>query len=218
MHPGDLVPSERELTELFGVSRTTVRLALEELANRGIVERVHGRGTFVTDRSSSTTNLAHEYSFTEQMREMGRVPTTDILSFGIVKPHGAPVASLQLADGENVYVIRRLRRADGVPMMVETTYLPVSKFIGLTREQLTSMPMYDLFDKVYGQTILLAEEDFSAGLASADDAKLLGISGGSAILRLKRETYNVQHEPIEYTQSVARGDQFHYQIRHLHQQ
>ena len=79
--PGDLMPTERALTERYGNSRTTVRLALQELERLGLVIRQHGRGTFVADRSAQTTNLMQSYSFTEQMRELGRVPETTILEF-----------------------------------------------------------------------------------------------------------------------------------------
>ena len=78
---GDMIPSERELSERYGLSRTTVRLALQELERLGLVVRQHGRGTFVTDRSAKATNLMQSYSFTEQMRAMGRDPETTILEF-----------------------------------------------------------------------------------------------------------------------------------------
>lgn len=79
--PGDLIPSERELAERFGLSRSTVRLAIQELEYLGRIVRKQGRGTFVADRLAQATNLTQSYSFTEQMKAMGRLPETTILEF-----------------------------------------------------------------------------------------------------------------------------------------
>ena len=83
--PGDLMPSERELSERYALSRTTVRLALQELERLGLVVRQHGRGTFVADRAAQATNLMQAYSFTNQMRSLGRVPETTILEFSEIE-------------------------------------------------------------------------------------------------------------------------------------
>ena len=184
--PGDLIPSERELSERYGLSRTTVRLALQELERMGLVVRQHGRGTFVADRSAQTTNLMQAYSFTEQMRGMGRDPLTTILEFSEVEADKNLVEHMNVRLGERLFKIKRLRSADAMPMMVERTYLPARKFLTLRRPMLEQKPLYDIID----------------------------ISEGAPVLDLVRTTYNVHNEIVEYTLSVARADQFKYKVMH----
>lgn len=208
------MPSERELSERYGLSRTTVRLALQELERLGLVIRQHGRGTFVADRSAQTANLMQTYSFTEQMRELGRVPKTDILDFTELDADANMAEHVGVREGERVFKLKRLRSADGTPMMVEVTYLPVRKFLSLRRPLLESRSLYDVIEKVYHEKIKVAEEEFFASVARPADALLLDIPENSPVLDLVRTTYSMANEIIEYTRSVARADQFKYKVYH----
>lgn len=212
--PGDLMPSERELSERYGLSRTTVRLALQELERLGMVVRQHGRGTFVADRSAQATNLSQQYSFTEQMRSMGRVPETTLLEFSEIDADKQLAERMGVRLGDRLFKLKRLRSADGIPMMVEKSYLPVRKFLTLKRPLLDSMPLYEIVETVYHEKIRLAEEEFFASVARSADAHLLGIAEGDPVLDLVRTTYNTSNEIIEYTLSVARADQFKYKVVH----
>ena len=214
LEPGDLLPSERELTERYGLSRTTVRQALRELEGLGLVYRRHGKGTFVASTEAQATNLSQTYSFTEQMREMGRVPATDILEFSRAGADKYLAGHMGLRIADAVYVLRRLRSADGVPMMLERTYLPVRRFLGLTREQLEGVSLYEVMEGAYHERIRLAEEEFSASIARPEEARALGIKEGSPVLDLMRTTTNEAGEVIEFTLSVARADQFRYKVSH----
>lgn len=215
MVPHDKLPSERELTAQYGVSRTTVRLALQELEATGYIYRRHGKGTFVSDLTKDAADLAGAYSFTEQMRSLGRNPETRILSFEKIEADKYIAQHMNLPLGEAVFKLSRLRLADREPLMVEDSYLPVKLFLSLDENMLRRKPLYDLFSADFNQTVRLADEELYASIAQKDDAKLLGIPEGAPVLHLARSTYNMKNEIIEFTLSVARADQFHYNIRHI---
>ena len=147
---GDMIPSERELSSAM-VSRTTVRLALQELERLGLVVRQHGRGTFVTDRSAKATNLMQSYSFTEQMRAMGRDPETTILEFCEMEADKNLAEHMGLRIGDRILSSKRLRSADNMPMMVERSYLPVQSISSLKRPLLERKPLYDVIEQDFQQ-------------------------------------------------------------------
>ena len=215
MEANDMLPSERELTNRYGLSRTTVRLALQELEKQGYIYRQHGKGTFVSDLSKQVTNLSGSYSFTEQMRSLGKTPETKILEFEVVEANKYLAGRLGVSLGEKLLKLKRLRLADGQPMMLERSYLPAKKFLTLTRELLEQKPLYDLFSQEFNQTIRVANEEFFATVAKSKDARQLQIIEGSPVLNLRRTTYNTENEIIEFTLSVARADQFRYRIAHV---
>lgn len=215
MKPGDLLPSERDLSLQYNLSRTTVRLALGELEALGAVIRKHGKGTFVADTSSESTNLISAYSFTEQMKEQGRTPTTKILDFRIVEAKRNVAENLHLPQGSKIYAVRRLRLADNVPMMVGVSYLPYQLFPNLSLEALVEHPLYEIFEKAYNQVIHIATEECSASLCRMEEARALGLEEGVPVLRFVRNTSNNHGQIIEYTRSVARGDRFKYVVTHV---
>ena len=212
--PGDMLPSERELSERYGLSRTTVRLALQELERQGLVVRQHGRGTFVADRSAKTADLMTSYSFTEQMRELGRKPETVILEFDELEADKNLAGHMGARIGDKLYKLKRLRSADGMPLMIETTYLPVRKFLSLKRPMLEGHSLYGVIKRAYGEKIRVAEEEFYASVARLSDARVLDIDEGDPVLDLVRTTFNIHNEIVEYTLSVARADQFKYKVFH----
>lgn len=210
--PGDLLPSERELSEDYDISRTTVRLALKELETLGFIRRRHGKGTFVADRSQETTNLTRAYSFSEQMRSLGRTPRSELLEFGPVDAPKSVADRMGLAAGDRVISMRRLRLADEVPMLVEHTYLPSRVFAGLTSDEVLSRSLYKIMAQDYHVEVRVAEEEFYASVARREDAELLGISEGAPVLQLFRLTYDLHNRVVELTKGVARADQFRYKV------
>ncbi|HEL1585337.1 TPA: GntR family transcriptional regulator [Streptococcus suis] len=214
MAPNEKLFSERELTQVYGVSRITVRLALQELEKRGLVYKKHGKGTYVSEIREPAVDLSAAYSFTEQMKKMDKVPKTIILLLRTMAANDYIARNLQLQVGQEVVELERLRLADGIPMMLERTYIPAHLVPDLTEERLNQKPLYEIFGDDYGQIIRLAEEEFYASLALDNEAKLLGIKSNSPVLHLLRKTYNDKNMLIEYTFSIARADQFRYKISH----
>lgn len=206
--------SERAICEKYNVSRTTVRVALNELEEMGFIYKRHGKGTYVSGLWKEMKNLTDSYSFTDQMRQLGKTPRTNLLSFEVTKANPYVAKNLGMSEGEKVYKLKRLRCADGMPMMLETTYIPKYLFQGLTKEELKSMPLYELYPTLYNQEIKYADEEFFASIAQEKEAKQLSIPDGTACLRIFRSSYNQDNKIIEFTISVARGDQFVYKIRH----
>ncbi|MDO4605437.1 MAG: GntR family transcriptional regulator [Helcococcus sp.] len=115
--PNQQLPSERELVQMFNVSRSTVRLTLRDLEERGLIYRLHGKGTFVSPIFIKQTNLGNMYSFSNQMSTEGRRPTTKNISLELkIPPHGI-TQQLNLSNDEKTFVLMRLRLAQDEPVL-----------------------------------------------------------------------------------------------------
>ncbi|KRM71778.1 GntR family transcriptional regulator [Lacticaseibacillus brantae] len=215
MQPHDKLPSERELTNTYQVSRNTVRMALDELETMGLVYRQHGRGTFVLNNAKQTTDLSTTYSFSTQMAALGRTAQTDLLYLHEVEANKYIAEKLDLPLGAPVYKLKRVRIADGMPLMVERTYIPGTIFPGFTAEMLKDTALYTVMQDTYHVKIAEATEGFYASLIGSKDADLLKVPTDSPGLNVRRTTYSDTHDVVEYTMSVARSDQFIYQVHHV---
>lgn len=206
----DRLPSERELCETYDVSRSTVRQAIQELEKEGYIYRVHGKGTFVSPEKFKQ-DLLEFYSFTEEMKKIGKTPSSKVLDFEIVECNEKLARKMNLNVGDNIYKFTRLRLADNQPMMVETSHVPCNRFPGLTRDELERYAMYDIFTKKYNIKFTCAEETFQPVLTREDEAKLLNYSAEMPSMMIERTTYE-NETIIEYTKGIARGDRFKYRV------
>ncbi|GAQ26009.1 GntR family transcriptional regulator [Tepidanaerobacter syntrophicus] len=206
----DKLPSERELCEKYDISRSTVRQAIQELEREGYIYRIHGKGTFVSPEKFKQ-DLLKFYSFTEEMKKLGKVPTSKVLDFKIAKCNEKLAQKMRLNVHDEIYVFTRLRLADGEPMMLETSHVPCGRFPGLTKEKLERRPMYDIFSEEYNTTFTFAEEIFQPVITRENEAKLLNYYEGLPSMMIERFTYE-KDTVIEYTKSVARGDRFKYRV------
>lgn len=206
--------SEREICQTYEVSRTTVRSALNRLENLGYISRQQGKGTFTSDAWQDRPKLSMGYSFTEQMQTLGKKPSSHLVSFGQILANKEVANALDIDYQTPVWYLNRIRLADEKAMMVELTYLPLDLFPKLSAREIEENSLYQLFENSYQQTILFADETFTASLLEKEQAKLLGVRTGDPCLSLTRKAYNHDRRIIEYTTSLARHDCFFYQVRH----
>ncbi|WP_207858058.1 GntR family transcriptional regulator [Lucifera butyrica] len=210
MKEDDRLPSEREICEMYNVSRATVRQAMQEMERDGYICRSHGKGTFVASQRVNQ-ELLKFYSFTEEMKKLGKIPSSRVLSFEVMGCSKKIADKLSVKDGSMVYKMLRLRLADNKPMMIERTYLPYERFPGLTRELFEKTAMYDIFTQKYGVKFTSAKEKFQSVNTSEEEAKYLQVAKEIPSLKIERYTFESE-KVIEYTISIARGDKFEYCI------
>lgn len=203
---GTTIPSERELTERFDVSRMTVRQAITNLVNDGLLYREKGRGTFVASPKVEQP-LNGLTSFTEDMMARGMVPSSKMINFEILEPESDISAALQLAQGDEVYFVERIRFADDKPMAIERTYLPVKQFSDLHQDSFKGS-LYAMIEKDQQLTISRATQRMEAGLVKKEDADLLQIKPPAAILMIERISYLAGEMPFEVVRSTYRADRY----------
>jgi GntR family transcriptional regulator len=211
MPPGSPVPPERELAQLYGTSRTTVRQALAELVVEGRLLRMQGKGTFVAKpKVAQVLELA---SYTARMRAHGLRPETRVLDIGYVTADEELASRLGIRPGGRALRIHRLRLADGEPMSVDTSHLPARRFPGL-RKQLAQHPsLYETLAEAHGVELAEAEETIETVLAGPHDARLLGVDTGLPLLLLSRHAFDIDGNPVEWAQSLYRGDRYKFVTR-----
>jgi GntR family transcriptional regulator len=209
--PGQRIPSEAELVGAYAASRITIRQALSVLSQEGLVVRERGRGSFVRD-PAIIARPSRLTSFTAEMRAKGIRPSSQVRSFTIEAADEDIARHLDLATGEAVLRLERLRHGDGEPIGIQVAWLPAALFPGLLDVDFSSVSLYEELERRYGVIVNDAEETFSASLIDADTAILLSVPVFAAAFRVTRVGRNAGR-PIEFTQSILRGDRYRVQVR-----
>jgi GntR family transcriptional regulator len=199
---GTPAPSERELVQLFGVARMTVRQALDALVAEGLLERIPGRGTFVADhRLDQVPRLT---GFGEEMRRRGMRPGSRTLLARLESAGPGVARALEIEVGDSVVHWQRLRTADDAPMCVEDAYLATALVPGLL-EGLPESLYADLEARNLAPT--WGEDSVDAGLAQQPEAQLLAVQAGHPVLRIARRAF-CEKLPVEVSRSTYRADRF----------
>lgn len=215
LRPGDRLPSEQELEERYGVSRTTVRQAVASLVADGVARKIQGRGTFLSDPEVS--HVPRLTSFTENMLAQGHVPTKELLDSRRVSPPILTHMNIDTDPGGEFRFLRRLLLADGRPIGLADTWLPLSVLEGhdepLEFEALGSQSLYEvLAAPPLGLSLHHGSELVYASLADTEMAALLRCDTNAPALVAERTTYTAEDRVVEFTRMSFAGNRYVYRI------
>ncbi|WP_048716545.1 GntR family transcriptional regulator [Bacillus sp. 522_BSPC] len=208
--PGDPISSEREFSEKYGISRMTVRQAINNLVAEGVLVRQRGKGTFVATPKVEQ-ELSGLTSFSEDMRSRGLTPKTKILDFKTIPCPRRVASKLRIEEEEMVYEFSRLRIADEIPMALETSYIPTALIKELQEETLHGS-IYEYVEKTLQLKISHATQTIESTLSQKNESIPLGIKEGAPALLMERYSYLENGTPFEYVKSIYRGDRYKFVI------
>jgi GntR family transcriptional regulator len=212
LRAGDSLPSEEELSRIYGVSRMTSRQALQVLKSQGFVTRHKGQGSFVS-QPRVEKDITHLSGFTSEMRAMGIKTTSQVLE-ARVSPAPAEVASqLGIAVNAPMYRLLRLRLGDGLPIAIEEIRLPHERFPGVEKLDFSRISLYQTLRERYEIRVSRADEILEARSATKREADLLEIQARSSLLVISRTLWSTDGLPVETAHSVYRGDRYRAVLR-----
>ncbi len=207
---GDKIPTEKELSETFGVSTAVVRQAVSLLVNEGFLVKRQGKGTFVVDTRvrQGPRKLS---SFSEEMAAMGLKASSIVLEKGIKEADEKISKALQIQPKTRVIMVKRLRLANDEPLGIQTFYIPEYMVPDFLQNDLTQS-LYELLETKYGIVIKSAYEKYYATILDKYECKLLKVKWPFAGFIVERSAFDATGSPVEYTESVIRSDKYSVQV------
>lgn len=213
--PGDRIPSENEFNRLLGVSRMTVRGVLTKLVEEGLLLRVAGKGTFVAMSKIQTKSPAYQ-GVREQLEDMGLQTSTQLIRNARRSPSASVRHNLRLGGNDDVFAIERVRSADGEPISLHYSYVPLRLAPTLHEHDPASEQLCVILDEHYGLSMKYVEEKLESVPANSEVAGRLGIHPGDPVLLLQDVIFDASRAPFEYSKILFRGDkvqiQFAYEL------
>jgi GntR family transcriptional regulator len=209
---GDLVPGDLELCDQLGVSRTTIRQALTELAHEGWVVRERGRGTFVAPPKLTERAVEGLSGFFEDMVALGHPPVSQVLRQEVRPADESIAARLNVKPGTPIVEIERLRFVGDEPVVLTTTYLPQTMTPGLATADLTRRSLYEYLETECGLSLASGQRTIEAVAADARQARLLRVRKGAPLVYLESISYLADGRPIEYYLALHRGDRSRFEV------
>lgn len=206
---GSQLPNEDRLGEMLGISRITLRHALRNLEEAGLLRREHGRGTFV--RSATVVAGVHGLtSFTEEMRTLALTASSRLVEANRIAATLEIAEALEISTGDAVIQLKRLRLGNGLPIGVQTSHLPEARVPGLLADAANVQSLYSWLAERCGIAPVKAKEVYRVGAVAAIDSELLQLAAATPAFEVERIAYDSKG-PFEYALSTMRADR--YEIR-----
>jgi GntR family transcriptional regulator len=203
---GQAIPAERRLAADLGVSRPTLRAAIDELVREGLLHRRHGSGTYVSEPKIAVPLTMT--SFSEDMARRGMRAASRVLSFGHVSAGAKVGQRLRISPVEGVWAIERLRLADDETMAIELLHVPRRIAPGLRREDLEQRSFHELLRERFGHVIASGVQTIEPTVTSEVEARILGVPVHSPAFLFERVTESDEGVVLEYVRSIYRGDRY----------
>ena len=207
--PGERLPSERELSQALNVSRMTLRAALRELDNKGLLTRRTGDGTYIA-QPKIERQAGKLVPFTEGMRLRGYQTGAKIIALEQRLAEVSVAKHLKIANSASVFYIQRLRLINREPVMLEKFIVPVYRFPNLDAYDLETRSFYEIAETEYGITVQQAQQSLEAVSATEFEAELLEVVPGAPLILERRQAFDPDSHPVEYGQDLYRGDRFRF--------
>jgi GntR family transcriptional regulator len=210
--PGQLIPSELDLCQMYSVSRTTVRKALDHLTQEGLLYRIQGKGTFVAPPKLRERFVHQAGGIYEDMASRGITIRTQVLEQAVIPASKLVAPELQLVVGSPVIKLVRLRFVGDEPLLVSTTFLPYRSFPRLENEDLTNASLYAVLREKYGVRLGHGTRLVEAMPCTDEEAELLHIAPTTPLLVVTSTMYDTEGRPVEYWFARHRGDRSQIEI------
>lgn len=203
---GDRLPSENELSEALGISNITIKRSLDELRRQGLIQRIQGRGTFITGQERLVFDLPRMFSLTAYTEESGMLPARKILEMNehVASPLIAKI--LRLPSRARVVRLVRLRLVDHTPVAVDTSYLPLKPLNDLIQIYRDGLSLYEVMAERYGLAVVKAHDTLEPTLIKPAEGRALEVLPGTLGVKVERIGYDAGNRPLEYTTMIFRGD------------
>lgn len=209
---GTMIPTEKELSEMFNISRTTVRQAVMDLVQKEYLYRTKSKGTFVAQPKTNQSFIHTILSYDEDVRASGRIPSTEVLKLDVTNLPPEIAGAMELDPGDKAVLLYRMRRVDDEPFVRVKTYLPYELCKDLLDYDFTQESLYNLLSKRPETHVVKISRICEARAANSEDVKVLGVKRGSPIHYFCSIGYNQAGRVIEYSEARYPGDRSKFRV------